>query len=119
MTAAAAGTDRPVRAVLTMTVAPGDEDRFVTAWRAVAAEVATWDGVLAQSLCRAADDDRTFVVTSDWLDLERFRAFETSGRQDELTAPLRRLRATASMRVHRIEAEYPPNPTTGTEEERR
>lgn len=93
-----------VRATLTMKVQAGREDEFQSAWRAVAEVTRQMPGNLRQTLLRASDDPSTFVIVSDWEDRAAFGAFERSPEQDDLTAPLRALRESASMRVDDVVA---------------
>jgi quinol monooxygenase YgiN len=91
-----------VRATLQMKVKEGRGDDFEREWRAIAEEVRKAPGNLRQALSRDPDDPDSFVVTSDWSDRGTFGKFETSPEQDELTAPLRELRASAHMTVHEL-----------------
>lgn len=90
----------PVRATLQMKVKDGRGEEFERAWRAIAEEVRRAPGNLRQTLSRDPQDPDSFVVTSDWSSRERFSEFERSPEQDDLTAPLRELRASATMTVH-------------------
>src|SRR5437588_11251857 len=89
-----------VRATLYMKVKDGRGDDFETAWREIAEEVRKAPGNVRQALSRDPDDPDSFIVTSDWSDREAFGQFERSPEQDELTAPLGDLRASARMTVH-------------------
>lgn len=91
-----------IRATLTMKVKAGGEDAFEQAWRTVAAKTQQTPGNLRQTLLRDPKDQSLFVITSDWESLDAFRRFERSPEQDELTAPLRALRESASMSVHQL-----------------
>jgi quinol monooxygenase YgiN len=91
-----------VRATLYMKVKDGRGGDFEREWRAIAEEVRKAPGNLRQALTRDPDDPDSFVVTSDWSDREVFGEFERSPEQDELTAPLRDLRASARMTVHEL-----------------
>src|SRR5688500_3583541 len=91
-----------VRATLTMKVKAGSEAEFEAAWRTVAEATRAAPGNVRQTLLRAADDESTFIISSDWESREAFGAFERSDEQDELTAPLRALRESASMRVDEV-----------------
>jgi heme-degrading monooxygenase HmoA len=82
-----------------MRVRAGGEDAFEEAWRGIALAASRWPGNLRQDLLRDAADPRQYVATSDWSSREAFRAFETSPRQDVLTAPLRALREAVQMSV--------------------
>jgi heme-degrading monooxygenase HmoA len=89
----------PVRAVLTFGVLAEDAERFEGEWRRVAAAAAGQPGCVGQSLCRYDDNGLRYVISSDWVDLAAFRAFERSPEQDALTAGLRRLRQSARMQI--------------------
>jgi len=91
-----------VRATLYMKVKDGRGSDFEREWRAIAEEVRKVPGNLRQTLTRDPDDPDSFVVTSDWSDRDAFSKFERSPEQDELTAPLRDLRASARMTVHEL-----------------
>ena len=89
-----------VRATLYMKVKDGRGDDFEREWRAIADHVRKVPGNVRQALTRDPDDPDSFVVTSDWSSREAFGEFERSPEQDDLTAPLRDLRASARMTVH-------------------
>ena len=91
-----------IRATLKVRVRPGREAAFEAAWCAVAATVRDAPGNLRQALLADAADPRLFTITSDWESAAGFRAFETSVGQEELTAPLRDLRESATMSVDRL-----------------
>lgn len=91
-----------VRATLYMKVKDGRGSDFEREWRAIAEEVRKVPGNLRQALTRDPDDPDSFVVASDWSSREAFGKFERSPEQDELTAPLRELRASARMTVHEL-----------------
>ncbi len=91
-----------VRVTLQMKVKPGRGADFERVWRAIAEEVRGAPGNLRQALTRDPEDPDSFTVTSDWTSREAFGAFERSQEQDELTAPLRDLRASANMTVHEL-----------------
>ncbi len=93
---------RMVRATLTMKVQAGHEAEFEQAWRAVAEATRNAPGNIRQTLLRAGDAESTFIISSDWESREAFGAFERSPEQDDLTAPLRALRESASMRVDEV-----------------
>ena len=85
-----------------MKVKAGRGEDFERAWRQIAEEVRKAPGNVRQALTRDPDDPDSFVVTSDWRTREEFGKFERSPEQDELTAPLRELRASAHMAVHEL-----------------
>lgn len=91
-----------VRATLYMKVKDGRGPEFEQAWRAIAEQVRTVPGNVRQALARDPEDPDSFVVTSDWSSRDAFTEFERSPEQDDLTAPLRDLRASARMTVHEL-----------------
>lgn len=92
-----------VRALLTMTVPREHAEKFALEWAGVADWVQGMPGCLRQTLARTEiAEPTTFVITSDWVDGETYRAFETSQRQDERTAGLRELRTGVRMEVLEI-----------------
>jgi heme-degrading monooxygenase HmoA len=93
-----------VRATLTMKVQAGREAAFEEEWRKVAEATRRAPGNVRQALLRAGDEPSTFVITSDWADRGAFGAFERSPEQEDLTAPLRALRESATMRVDELVA---------------
>ena len=91
-----------VRATLYMKVKAGREAEFEGTWRKIAERVRQEPDNIRQALLRDSDDRSSFVITSDWKSREALTRFERSEDQDELTAPLRELRESASMTVHEI-----------------
>lgn len=91
-----------IRATLHMQVKEGRGSDFEREWRRIAEEVRKAPGNLRQALTRDPEDPDSFIVTSDWVDRETFGQFERSPEQDDLTAPLRELRASAHMTVHEL-----------------
>ena len=91
-----------VRATLTMKVRPGSEAAFEAEWRAIADATRRAPGNVRQALLRSSEAPSTFIITSDWVDRTAFGAFERSPEQEDLTAPLRALRESASMRVDEL-----------------
>jgi heme-degrading monooxygenase HmoA len=82
-----------------MKVKDGRGSEFERVWREIAEEIRRVPGNLRQTLTRDPDDPDSFVVTSDWSSREVFGDFERSPEQDDLTAPIRELRASARMTV--------------------
>jgi len=91
-----------IRATLHMKVRAGAEDEFVRAFTAVAEKVRLDPGSVRQTLVRDPGNPSSFVVMTDWVDRDAFTRFERSAAQDELTAPLRALRESASMTVYEV-----------------
>ena len=91
-----------VRALLEMRVRAGAEQEFERAWKAVARLAAQAPGNLRQALLRDPREPGRFVISTDWATAEDFRTFERSPEQEAATAPLRRLRESASMSVFEV-----------------
>jgi heme-degrading monooxygenase HmoA len=92
-----------IRAMLLLTVRDGEEHNFEVVWARIAETIRDTPGNVSQTLLRATDDPRRFVIVSDWVSREAFTAFERSAAQDALTAPIRKLRQSARMDVHLIQ----------------
>lgn len=88
-----------VRALLTIRVHQGRETEFEQAWRTIAERVRGEPGSIRQTLLRDPNESSTYMITSDWDSHDAFTRFERSPEQDVLTAPIRALRASASMTV--------------------
>jgi heme-degrading monooxygenase HmoA len=91
-----------IRATLSIRVKAGREAEFERAWRMIAERVRAEPGNVRQPLLRDPSDHSDYVIASDWESREAFTRFERSPAQDELTAPIRELRASASMTVREI-----------------
>ena len=96
-----------VRTLLRMRTREGCEAQFEAAWRLAAAEIAQAPGNLRQELVRDADDPRTFLITSDWVDRAAVDAFGRSSAREVLTAALRDLREDASRNTYEVLATVP------------
>ena len=91
-----------IRATLHMKVRAGAEEEFIRAFSAVAEKVRLDPGSVRQTLLRDPNNASTFVVMTDWVTRDAFTRFERSSAQDDLTAPLRALRESASMTVYEV-----------------
>jgi heme-degrading monooxygenase HmoA len=85
-----------------MKVKAGREEDFQRAWHEVAARARGIPGNLRQTLMRDPNDASTFVITTEWETREAYQRFEVSAEQDELTAPLRELRESASQAIYEV-----------------
>ena len=99
---ATSDADRGVRVTLAMRVRAGGEAEFERAWQDIAASARHAEGHLRQSLLRDPSDPATYIVTTDWETREAFTRFERSPEQEQLTAPLRRLRESIQVTVHEL-----------------
>ena len=59
-------------------------------------------GSVRQALMRGPNNSSSFVIMTDWVSRDAFTGFERSSAQDDLTAPLRALRESASMTVYEV-----------------
>lgn len=91
-----------IRAVLRMKVKEGTGPDFTRAWHAIAEHTSHVPGNLRQTLLVDQNEPDVFVITSDWEDSESFHRFERSEVQDQLTAPLRAMRASAQMSIQTL-----------------
>jgi heme-degrading monooxygenase HmoA len=96
-----------VRTMLRMRTREGCEAQFEEAWRRAATEISRVPGNLRQELVRDADDPRTFVITSDWMDRASVDAFGRSSARETLTAALRDLREDAARNTYEVLATIP------------
>ncbi|CCH85609.1 Monooxygenase FAD-binding protein [Modestobacter italicus] len=91
-----------VRTLLRMRTREGCEAEFEQSWRRAAVEISKVPGNLRQELVRDADDPRTFVITSDWVDRAAVDAFGRSSARETLTEALRELREDASRSTYEL-----------------
>ncbi|WP_433261205.1 antibiotic biosynthesis monooxygenase family protein [Actinosynnema sp. CS-041913] len=92
------------RVMLRMEIKPGLEDEFVRVWRSIGDAITSHPASLGQWLSRSAEEPGVFYVVSDWVDEERFREFETSGRHVDHRTKLHPFRVAASMVTMRVVA---------------
>ncbi|NJP33371.1 antibiotic biosynthesis monooxygenase family protein [Micromonospora thermarum] len=86
--AAPAGPHR-VRVLVYAAAPSGEPDAVATAYHRISRDLAGTPGLLRNELLRAADDDRAFVVMSEWTSLDAFRDWEAGAAHRGTTAPLR------------------------------
>ncbi len=91
-----------VRTVLAMRARAGCEERFEAEWLSAAEEIRTLDGCLHQDLVRDADDPRSYLIISDWVDRERLDAFGRSVHRDRLLRVIRELRESAQRHTYQV-----------------
>jgi heme-degrading monooxygenase HmoA len=78
--------------VLVYASAPGDDAEAVeAAYHAISSALDGTPGLLGNVLMRSLADPSSFVVMSEWRDLEAFRAWEETASHRDVTAPLRPL----------------------------
>jgi quinol monooxygenase YgiN len=96
------GPTGPVRAVLAMRTREGCERRFEAEWLTIADQIRTLDGCLRQDLVRDADDPRSYLIITDWVDRERLDAFGRSDQRDRLLRVIRDLRESAQRHTYQV-----------------
>jgi heme-degrading monooxygenase HmoA len=95
-----------VKTVLSMVVRPGCESDFEKVWAAAARSISECPGNLEQTLTRVENEQRRYVIISDWLSLDALRAFESSEERRKLSAALEPLRESATKSVLAVVANF-------------
>src|SRR5262245_9111678 len=90
------------RVVLTMQVHPGREAEFEETWYAASGAVTGQPANLAHWLARDTREPSTYVITSDWVDEEQFRAYEGSPEHIAHREQLHPLRASGAMATYHV-----------------
>ena len=80
-----------------MQIKPGMESAFERTWLGVGKVITDHPANLGQSLLRSTDEDGVYYIVSDWLDEERFRAFEHSPEHVEHRTKLHPFRSGGAM----------------------
>jgi heme oxygenase (mycobilin-producing) len=84
------------RVVFLIELKPGAQTRFLDAYERIRMDVATGvNGHLVDQVCRLRGDDDTWLITSEWAQLEDFLAWEATDAHRTLAAPLRECIASA------------------------
>lgn len=96
-----------VKTVLSMVVRPGCEPAFERIWAAAARSISECPGNIEQTLTRDENEQRRYVIISDWLNLDALRAFESSDERRKLSTALEPLRESATRSVLDVVANLP------------
>lgn len=84
------------RVIFLIDLKPGAQDRFLAAYERIRRDVAEGvPGHVVDQVCRLRDDEHAWLITSEWLSLEHFLAWERSEAHRELAKPLRACIASA------------------------
>jgi heme oxygenase (mycobilin-producing) len=84
------GSPAKGRVVFVIRLKPGLKDEFLAAYEAVRYEVAQGvPGHLVDQVCQSPDDEDSWLITSEWKDLEDFLAWERTEGHRELARPMR------------------------------
>jgi heme-degrading monooxygenase HmoA len=78
------------RVVFLLRLKPGSQDRFLEAYEGIRHLVA--DGVkghIVDQVCRSPEDDESWVITSEWENLEYFLEWERTQEHRDLVKPMR------------------------------
>ncbi|MFC4533227.1 antibiotic biosynthesis monooxygenase family protein [Sphaerisporangium dianthi] len=90
------------RVMLRMEVLPGKGAEFEKVWHDSAATITGQPANLGQWLSRSAEEDGVYYIVSDWLDEERFRAYERSQAHLEHRGRLHPYRSSGAMTTMRV-----------------
>ncbi|GII95055.1 antibiotic biosynthesis monooxygenase family protein [Sinosporangium siamense] len=83
-------SDRGTARVLIYYRAPGGDSEVIEkAYHEISAEMAGTAGLLRNELIRDADEPDSFLVLSEWQDLDAFRLWERGPQHRGTTSPLR------------------------------
>lgn len=78
------------RVVFLLKLKPGTSDRFLKAYEQVRHEVAGGvPGHLVDQVCQDPGDEDSWVITSEWEDLEQFLEWERTEEHRDLVKPMR------------------------------
>jgi quinol monooxygenase YgiN len=102
-------TDQPRVSVLLFAAAPDRPGAVTEAYHEISHGLAGTPGLVRNALLELVDAPGRFVVLSDWVSLEAFRAWERGTEHRRLTAPLRPYHdrsLAGGFGVYRLAAEY-------------
>ena len=78
------------RVVFVLRLKPGRQDDFLEAYNGIRNLVAQGvRGHLVDQVCQSVDDPLTWVITSEWEDIEDFLAWERTEEHRDLVKPMR------------------------------
>lgn len=84
------------RVVFVIRVKPGMSAGFLAAYESMRYEVARGvKGHLVDQVCQAPDDEDSWLITSEWENLDDFLAWEATQEHRDLARPLRECMAEA------------------------
>lgn len=90
------------RVMLRMEVLPGKGAEFEKVWHDSAATITGQPANLGQWLSRSTEEEGVYYIVSDWLDEERFRAYERSQEHLEHRGRLHPYRSKGTMATMRV-----------------
>ncbi|HEV7886644.1 MAG TPA: antibiotic biosynthesis monooxygenase family protein [Acidimicrobiales bacterium] len=84
------------RVVFLLKIKPGTSEQFLAAYEQVRHEVATGvEGHLVDQVCQDPADEDSWVITSEWEDLDKFLEWERTEEHRDLVKPMRECFAEA------------------------
>jgi heme oxygenase (mycobilin-producing) len=99
------------RVVILVRLKPGAAGAFLAAYKRTHDEVASVRGHIVDQVCRLRDGEDSWLITSEWENLECFLEWERSEAHRELAKPLRECIASAqSLKFDVIEETRSPRP---------
>ncbi|MDT8910102.1 antibiotic biosynthesis monooxygenase family protein [Amycolatopsis sp. PS_44_ISF1] len=78
-----------VRVLIYAAAPESDTDGVTEAYHRISAELSGTPGLLGNELMQSLGESRSFVVMSEWADLDAFRTWETGPDHRATTSPLR------------------------------
>ena len=96
------------RIIFSVHIKQGREKDFFAAFQPIRQLIAEGQpGLIAEQVCQSLDDPQRITITSEWVDLESFQAWEKSPRHRELALPLRDCWDEAKLQKYRVEVDCP------------
>jgi heme-degrading monooxygenase HmoA len=78
------------RIVFQLQLKPGREHDFLDAYEAIRNDVAQGvEGHIMDQVCRSVDDPQSWLITSEWENIDAFLAWEQTEEHRELVKPMR------------------------------
>lgn len=94
------------RVVFLLTLKPGTSEQFLEAYEGIRHVVANGvPGHLVDQVCQAPDDPDSWVITSEWEDLEGFLEWEKTQEHRDLVKPMRECFASARSLKYLVQRE--------------
>lgn len=84
------------RVVFLLKLKPGSQDAFLEAYEQIRLDVAQGvKGHIVDQVCKLPDDDESWLITSEWENLDHFLEWEATEEHRDLVKPMRECFAEA------------------------
>lgn len=84
------------RVVFLLKLKPGTQDAFLEAYEQIRLDVAQGvKGHIVDQVCKVPDDDESWLITSEWENLDAFLEWEATEEHRDLVKPMRECFAEA------------------------